>query len=215
MYDLPSAPEVITAFGTLLAGSAACFGAFIAFKGLSSWRDQRSWEADSELARKILILLYRHRDAISHVRNPAIWVDESEAVLTEEDKKEDRDFQRYLGTAKVYEKRWEKITSVRSELYPLLLEADAIWQGEAKDMMMPLHELEVELKITVQRYLRATNPRITEETRRHAEKRLNQKRDVLYEDYSPDDEFKTDYQTRLESIERFLQSKMVAKNDFL
>lgn len=86
MYDVWDAPAIVAAFGTMLAGVAACGGAVIAGMGLNSWREQSKWLADRDLAKEILTLIYLHRDAIATVRHPAIWATETaEAVKDRED----------------------------------------------------------------------------------------------------------------------------------
>jgi len=213
MYEVWQAPEVIVAFGTLLAGTAAVAGAFIAGIGLSTWKVQANWHAERDLAKEILTLIYLHRDAIAVVRHPAIWAAETaEAVKDRGELGDiDRDTRRFEENAAVYEKRWQKITDVRSDLYPKLLEAEVMWEIGAKEIMKPLFDLETELRIAIQNYLRASNPTLQDAYREAASERFESKRDIMYDEMTDDDEFRSDYNAALVPIEDFLREKFGRK----
>ncbi len=81
-----------------------------------------------------------------------------------------------------------------------------------REIVNPLFELETELRIAVQNYLRASNPTLPTAYRESANKRLLSKRDVMYDDMTDDDAFRKDYQSALTPIEDFLRAKL-GKNE--
>ncbi|WP_298909821.1 hypothetical protein [uncultured Aliiroseovarius sp.] len=208
MWTLPETPDVIVAFGTLLAGSAAVWGAYSAHRGVDAWKKEKRWQSDHELARKILMLIFRHRDALATVRHPAIWSAETKEAMAGKEAFSDYSEKRFSETAAVYERRWDKVTEVRAELYPALLEADVIWGSTLKDLVAPVFELEFELKIVLQTYLRAINPNGSEATREVAQQSLREKRDIMYDTLSEDDEFRRDYEKGQQPLEILLRAKM-------
>ena len=68
--------EIVTLLKDILLGGAAITGAFIANKGLTTWKRQHKGNSEYELSRRILVTLYKYRDAIDGVRHPAIWENE-------------------------------------------------------------------------------------------------------------------------------------------
>ena len=65
--------EAWSAIANGIMAGAAVVGAYTAVKGVNTWRRQLTWQSDNELSRRILILLFRHRDAIASVRHPAVF----------------------------------------------------------------------------------------------------------------------------------------------
>lgn len=120
---------------------------------------------------------------------------------------------RYLESAKVYEVRWTKITSVRSELYPLLLEARAVWGKEIDERIKPIVDLETELRVVVQTYLRAIDPGAHESLRAAASESLKEMRDILYDDFKDEDVFRADYDNAMAPLEEFLRKKLQSKGE--
>ena len=53
--------------------AVAVFGVVIAWRGLSTWRTQLKGNVEHEAARRLYKAVLKLRDAMSHVRNPAIW----------------------------------------------------------------------------------------------------------------------------------------------
>ena len=205
--------QAITALSTFIIACATVAAGIAAWVGLNTWKKQMIGEHESNLARQILVFVFRHRDAIAGVRNPMIWSNESEDAMSDEDREEsDMQYRNYLGTARVYEKRWDKVVDIRSQLYPLLLEADAIWRDQLKKKLEPVFHLENELRITVSRYLRVSNPRNSDEARDAAQRSADKKRDILYDDVSEEDEFKSDYNRALAEVENFLRGKFVVSS---
>ena len=119
--------EIVTLLKDVLLGGAAITGAFIANKGLTTWKRQLSGNSEYELSRRILVTLYKYRDAINGVRNPFIWNYEMPTPPEDQLKKMTPLQVSFFGTQKAYEARWESVQIERRNLYVHLLEAEAIW----------------------------------------------------------------------------------------
>ncbi len=202
--------EAWSAIANGIMAGAAVVGAYTAVKGVNTWRRQLTWQSDNELSRRILILLFRHRDAIASVRHPAVFQAEvTDAMADVEIELElSNGHRKHLETVSVYERRWAKITEVRSELYPALLEADAVWGSEVRALIDPIYKLELELRMYLQNWFRVMEVDREGSRRAAAEKSLRKKRDVLYDDFSEDDEFNKDYSIALMPLEKFLRDKL-------
>lgn len=70
MLEVWEAPEVVIAFGTLMAGMAAMWGAYSAFSGLSTWKEQQKWKRDFELAMSIYEGFRKRRQTFHFIRAP-------------------------------------------------------------------------------------------------------------------------------------------------
>jgi hypothetical protein len=200
--------EFLSGLNTIILTAAAVAGAITAVRGLNTWKKQLKWQSDHELARKILILLFKHRDAIASVRHPAIWNTESAAAMEGKDEPTDRDQKRFAETAAVYEKRWAKIVEVRAELYPALIEGDVVWGSDLHELVKPVFDLELELMMVIQTFLRASNPNASSAARKAADQGLKKKRDILYDDFTETDVFKSDYGKALAPLEEYLRGKI-------
>ena len=64
--------EIFTIIKDAAVTGAAITGAFVAFKGLGTWRRQLKGLSEYELSRRILVTLFKYRDAINGVRHPAM-----------------------------------------------------------------------------------------------------------------------------------------------
>ncbi|MCD0493755.1 hypothetical protein LQD23_15820 [Chromobacterium violaceum] len=60
--------EIITNLSTLTSAVTTCFGCYIGFKGLSTWRKQLSGKANYSLAKKLMRATYRLNDQIKYRR---------------------------------------------------------------------------------------------------------------------------------------------------
>lgn len=203
--------EVWSAIANCAVAIAAGIGAFTAWKGLSAWQDQQKWTLDTQLAHRILVLVYRHKDALAGVRHPAIWSGETVDAVKGKDLPDDRSQRRHIETTAVYEKRWSKVAEIRAELYSQLLEAQALWGDSFKDLLSPLWKLELELLGVVRTYLDAMDPNSSEEMRRAVQEIHRKKRDILYDMLDESDEFRADYSRELIPIEAALRQKLGRK----
>lgn len=131
------------------------WGLVIATKGLVTWRKQIKGTKEFETAYNLHYSTLKLRDAIKHVRNPAIWPSESykasqyfkakypEKSLGDMDKK---------SHSYVYEMRWEEITTAFTEIESHLLSAEVLWGKEVLNLLKPLNKKVSELNIGLKQY---------------------------------------------------------------
>lgn len=182
-------------------------GATVAVKGLKTWRKQLHGQADYNLAKDILIHLFKYRDAINNVRNPAMF--SNEMPLPPEDKKEAMNASqiRHYGLAEAYTSRWEKVSVQRASIYTSMIEAQALWGEELTNLLGALFKHEQLLLIHTRYNLTLHNPDRDDRFKEHENK--NFKPEILYDNLSEtDDEFRNDFLSSLEPIETYLKSKL-------
>jgi hypothetical protein len=62
--------EIIKAIAPVFTAGAACTGAYIAYRGLTKWRDETVGKRKIELAEEVLADFYQARDIIKAARSP-------------------------------------------------------------------------------------------------------------------------------------------------
>lgn len=197
-----------TNFVNTMTVLAAVGGVGAAWLGLFTWKAQSKWNVDNQVAHRILVLLYRHKDALGSVRNPALRSSEVDSALNGKEVPEDRNLKNHLESSAVYQRRWDKVREIRADIYPNLLEGQALWGKEFLDLFRPIWKLEAELAGVVRNYIDASDPSAEEETRREYSRILKGKRDILFDTLSDDDEFRGDHEKQLFPIENFLREKL-------
>lgn len=185
---------------------AAVVGAYVALRGLSTWNRQLKGGVEYELTRRILKCTYRLREAIKGVRNPVMWGYEMPTPPEVEASKMSKEQLRYYGLANAYQKRWDKVTEVRTDLQTEMLEAEALWGRIVYEKFEPVFKLQQELFSSVHAYISVCNPNESEQSRAAYQKIMRDKRDILYElsSESPD-EYAQDITRAIEAIESFLK----------
>ncbi|NKC13176.1 MAG: hypothetical protein GKR94_13535 [Gammaproteobacteria bacterium] len=138
-------PEVVSILKDIVLAGAAVTGAIVAVKGLGTWRRQLTGQSEYELTRRLLVGVFKYRDAIDRVRDPAILAYEMPEPSSEQSQNMTREQIRFYGLQKAYERRWEKVQGVRTAMYLDYLEAEAIWGEEVTSLFKALFELEKEL----------------------------------------------------------------------
>lgn len=201
--------ELVTLIKDLILSGAAIAGAVIAIKGLSTWKRQLKGQSEYELSRRLLVTLFKYRDAIAGVRHPAMWGYEMPNPPEDELKNMSREQIRFYGTSKAYQARWDKVQTERTSLYADLLESEAIWGDELKKLFKTLFNLEHELFTSVRHYVELINPE-TEEASKEAIRNIDRKRrDIMYDDLSEEgDDYRKDFQRGVEEIEKYLKPKL-------
>ena len=128
--------DVLTALFTLA-------GLIIAGLGLATWKKQIKGSKEFETSHNLHFAMLKLREAIKHVRNPAIWPSESQrAVKFIKDKNPEKsdDELKKNEHSYVYEMRWQKITDAYTEAESHLLAAEALWGHEIVDLTKPLNK---------------------------------------------------------------------------
>src|SRR5271154_4428182 len=98
----------------ILLTAAPIVALLIAWSGLNTWKRQLKGTHDFELSRRLLLTLYKCRDALKSARNPLLQPGESD--------KDRNDWE-----ASAYENRWKAVSEAMSELRAATLESEASW----------------------------------------------------------------------------------------
>lgn len=201
--------ELVTLVKDLVLSGAAIAGAVVAIKGLGTWKRQLRGQSEYELSRRILVTLFKYRDAIAGVRHPAMWAYEMPRPPDDESKNMSRERVGFYGTSKAYQARWDKVQAERMSLYADLLESEAIWGDELKKLFKVLFNLEHELFTTVRHYIELINPDTGEASKEAIANIDRKRRDIMYDDLSEEgDDYRKDFQRGVDAIEKYLKPKL-------
>lgn len=201
--------EIASLIKDLLLSGAAITGAVVAVKGLSTWQRQLKGQSEYELSRRILVTLFKYRDAINGVRHPAMWAYEMPSPSEEEAEKMTPAQISFYGTSKAYQARWDKVHKEKTSLYADLLEAEAIWGSDLKQLFKNIYDLEHELFTRIRHYIELINPEIKESSKEAIRKIYEKNRDIMYDDLGEEpDEYKADFISAIEEIEKYLKPKL-------
>lgn len=126
----------------------------LAVYGVREWKRQIKGTKEFETAYKLHYSVLRVREAIKHVRNPAIWPGENRKALEYyRVKYPDRPDKKDSSKMHVYEMRWEKIMNASTKMESYLLAAEVLWGSEILDKIKPLKEKISKLNINLHKYL--------------------------------------------------------------
>lgn len=201
--------ELFTLLKDIAVTGAAITGAIVAVKGLGTWQRQLKGQSEYELSRRILVTLFKYRDAINGVRHPMMMGYEMPSPTEEEARSMSPEQIRFYGTSKAYQSRWDKVQEERTALYADLLEAEAIWGTDLNDLFKVIFDLQHELFTRIRHYLELINPD-THESSKEAIRKIDAKnRDIMYDNLGEDpDEYKSDVISAIKSIEAYLKPKL-------
>ena len=193
----------------LILSGAAITGAIVAVKGLGTWQHQLKGKTEYDLSRRLLVSVFKYRDAIRGVRNPAMFPYEMPQPPVDKLKTMNQDQVHFYGIAEAYQARWSKVQDERVCLYADLLEAEAIWGVELKDTFKILYDLEHELFTYIRRELELMNPDVNSGKKDAIDRAQQKSRDIMYGDFGDeDDEFWKEFLVGIESIEKYLKPKL-------
>ena len=178
-------------------------GLVIAGFGLATWKKQIKGSKEFEAVHNLHFAMLKLREAIKHVRNPAIWPSESQRAVKfikeRSPEKSDEELKKNEH-AFVYEMRWQKITDAYTEAESYLLEAEALWGHEIMDLTKPLNKKVRELNINL-------NQNFAPEMRT---KDLMAIHDVIYDKSSEteQDAFSTEVSKSIDAVADYLRGKI-------
>lgn len=200
--------DALSMFGTVVSAAGVGLAAWIGFSGLATWRRQNMGVSDHDLSRRLLIDLYRLRDAIGHVRNSVVVL--GDGAGEEEDRNLNFFQLSYKMEVRSYDKRFGLIDEIRARLNTSLLESEAVWDGEAKARFRGVFALQHELWMKVRTHLIAANPDGDEDRKRAYRRICDNQRDILHElPMAGEDIFKSDLDAALLHVEEYLRSKLI------
>jgi len=176
-------------------------GLIIAGIGLITWKKQIKGTKEFDTVYNLNYSILKLRDAIRHVRNPAIWPDEDQKA-EEYAKSKHPDIEIIKDShLSVYEMRWEKITQAATEMESHLLAAEVLWGSEILKLIRPLNIKINELNIALQQNFRP-------EFRTKSIKEIHS---VIYDigdGIDNHDAFSQDINKFIKEISKYLQSKI-------
>lgn len=200
--------EIISILKDVILAGTAITAVIVAFKGLKTWEHQLKGKSEYELSRRILVTLFKYRDAINGVRHPAMYA--YELSYPPEDKARNMSSEQinYYGTSKAYRTRSEKVQNEKISLYADLLESEAIWGIDLKNIFKGIYKLENELFSQIQNYLELINPNTLDVRKQHIQKITNNNQDIMYDTLANDDEFRNNMTSEIKKIEKYLKPKL-------
>lgn len=150
--------EIIAVAKDVIVATASVVAAGVAFYGVNTWRRQSWYARNQELGRRILISLYRYRDALQGVRSPFMAGSEMVPDTIEGEGKSDGEEIRHRGLRNAYSRRWKRVDESRNELHADLIEAEAIWGRDLKNQFGRIFELQGTLLANLSLWLNQTDP---------------------------------------------------------
>lgn len=206
--------EFLVFIKDFIVAMAAIFGTFIAKKGLDTWRRQLKGQSEYELSRRILVTLFKYRDAINSVRNPLFYGFEISYPTESESKSMTPDEIDFYGVSKAYQARWDKVYDEKKILYVDLLESEAIWGGRLKDIFKNIYDLENELRLTFTLYLNSINPKTEIKDKELYSSYLKSSKNIMYEfPGNNHDEFKKNMTSAIDTVEVYLKPKLTHEEE--
>ena len=106
-----------------------------------------------------------------------------------------------------YERRWERHLPMENEFDALLVEADAVWGRELSKKVLPLKQLQQELRAYINLYLDA-HCRGDSKLALVNREIFSKKRRILYDMRNEEDTFRMDFAAHLEPVENYLRCKL-------
>lgn len=124
----------------------------IAGFGLSTWKRQTKGAAEYELAKMVLTGCYRVRDAIEDTCSPMITSSEFADRVVSEVTSETRDQTTAMNHYHAYRKRFMRVRDEAAELYPHIIEAEALLGKDASESVRALFKLMNKLRVAIEMY---------------------------------------------------------------
>lgn len=178
-------------------------GIIVASGGLSTWKKQIRGKKIFEVSYNLNYSVLKLRDAIKHVRNPAIWNNENYKALQYfknkyPDRIDDVNLEKN-SSIYVYEMRWEEITNAYTEMESHLLAAEVLWGSEILDKIKHLRKKVNELNISLQQHL---NPNL-------ATKKPEELNKIIYDvgNENEKDAFSQEVDTAVDEIANYIKMK--------
>ena len=200
--------EAWSALANVILALAAVAGSVAAFGGLRTWKSQQTWHNDHDLALQTLIAAYNYRDKLFTIRDPYVSNDEMVPSSATHQRKMETEEDLFDGMSVAYARRWQSLNQVRAGLSATLIETEALWGCDLSNYFKKLHGLEQELRSNTIRKLKLLNSHLDESSKSAVRDLKSKFRDILYDKFSDDDEFRNEFSTGLTSIETFLGKKL-------
>lgn len=199
--------EFISFLKDVVVVAAPATGAWVAVKGLSTWRRQLKGQSDYNLAKDVLINLYKYRDALFFVRHPLMTGSELKLPEGIEEKELKYAEVNYLRTETAYQNRWDKVVEVRSKLQTNIVEIEALWEADLAQQLKNIFVHEKDLMFNISCYLRVINPSIHAENKEFDREHVD--RNMIYDTLKDEsDTFRMAFKKTLTPFEDEMRGKL-------
>ena len=150
--------EGLSNFSSVITSLVGIAAVYIGWMGLNTWKSQIKWQTDHDLARRLLVEIYRFRDAVAAARSPFIWAHEMQNEENETFSVNRTENVRHAGLTRAHQRRFSEIGLSGPQIYALLLEAEAVWGPEMSRLWGDVNRLRNELVSQTQLYLDYSDP---------------------------------------------------------
>lgn len=137
-------PAFFSTLKDVVLALAAVLTAAVAWLGLHRWRQELRGKADFEVARGLARAAYKLREEIQKCRSPLMRyaVPEGDRGTTQRGKAE--------AQARVYQERWDRVSSALQEFDAQTLEAEALWGADILTNTHALRECATTLYVSIE-----------------------------------------------------------------
>lgn len=196
---------------------AAGVGAYVAIKGLKTWRNQIKGKSENELSQNILLTLYKFRNAINYVRNPVIFTSNGKSFFSHEvlfsnqnNKAKDYAESHFQDISAEYKARLDKVDELANQLNLYLLESKIMWGDELKTLFKDIYQLKFELDMAIHFFLESMNPTLSFDFRENHIENSKNNLDTIVRSLARDkDNFGERLDEAISQIEKFLKPKLI------
>ena len=140
MWAMEIEKDIITSLAALAA-------VVIGYFGLRTWRLQLKATADSDLARRVLIALYKVNSHMSYIRRPMREVSLPPGVAPNDFRAVEAAYE------EPYNAEWKEFDSELVELRVACIEAQAVWDRQFLSYLAPLNVCVGQLRDHISEYL--------------------------------------------------------------
>ncbi|MEW8291974.1 MAG: hypothetical protein AB2672_15750 [Candidatus Thiodiazotropha endolucinida] len=146
------ADEIVSIIKDLCIAGAAVTTAYVAWRGVESWRSELKGRADFEIARNFMKSTYQLRDAIETCRSPWVSLTEfPEGYMSKSNPTADEKGEAELH---VYSNRWKEIYTCIQQFDTVSIEAEALWGKQINSKGSVLRKCVGELKTAIDAVIR-------------------------------------------------------------
>lgn len=189
-------------FNSLASSFAYITAAYVGIKGLSAWRRQLKGNQDYNLAKSLMLNIYKYQEAMNHLRSPAIWTSEY-PDFSQEELRMPKNTKRFKEISHAYQKRWEKVGEIRPNIFEQTLEGQVIWDDEIRRLVEDLLKLEKNVMFALSNYLRIINPDSLDEIRDKDDSKW------MYDSQNDEEDiYRKPFKKKLKAIENYLKPKL-------
>lgn len=198
--------DVFTVIGTVISGIGVATAAFIGLSGLATWRKQIRGQNDHELARRLLVELYKMVEKLKKYRVRAIYSHEVKREGDPEFSRSalDRHARQELGFSRRIESLQESYAMINASLF----EAQALWGEDFVSKAAHIKLLVDEYADYVNLMLLSQDPSEPKDEREDHLEFLKSRRMALRNRLSAEDNYGEELERAVRIFEGALKSKL-------